>query len=502
MFEEQMKNSDDVLSAVFFAENIQDPEYLLNSILFQLSDKYPKLKNGLLLFTYELKEPWSEKKQSLKVCYQVTLSYHNRCFDVVSFTVEAVESLNLSLVSNKNQKEIFKNEILNLITITVNTDFSFFKSIEKIYLKKENQKASFKLNELFIFEPVFIPKPWGQEIWYTGVEKRGISKMKSSYNSSLSLPLTWVLSALPNKLLGSIQSHKNLILVKILDPIHEEVLGDLYYELHTEKNEVYVVTEVSSSVGKIKFGANPQKLTELSNNLEEFKKQFLLTIKQYEKIRRKIDSLFDKMRVENNISLQDPIPVNKIKEWSAKLPSELLLEEKNKKVEMDSFSGYLDLNIGDVVRVPILVPHALQHGVKVIEFQTPTYERLIISFAQKVLTQNHWDTDKAFEIMKILPPQKTKLEILNENENYCEELVCSFAEFDSSRYKMKANKKITVEAQDFYRILFNVSGILCVSSDLNKFIEVLHGTCILLPAGNSYQFHAQSDVTFLLCLPK
>ena len=502
MNKEILTHSEDIVSAVFLAENIQNPEYFINTISFQLIDKYPKLTNGFFLLTYEIEEPSSSKKQGLKVSYQFSINTHNRLFEVISISIEPIESLIITFPSDKNNKETFKSENGQLIPITSNKDNDFFKFTEKSHFNKGKQKVCFKPNEIFIFEPVYIPKPWGQEIWFTGVEKRGVSKVKFYNNSKVSLPLTWVFSALPSKLLGSAHAHKNLILVKILDPLPDEVFGDLYYELHTEKNEVYVVTEVSAETGKIKYGANPEKLKEFSNNIDEYKKQFLIVIKQYEEIRREIDGIFDTYRLENNISMNDPIPANKIKEWSKNLPTDLLNNEKKKRAEMDSFAGYLDLKIGDVVRVPILVPHALQHGVKVIEFQTPTYERFILSFAQKVLTQDHWDTDEAFEKMKILPPQKTELETLDKNENFCEELVCSFNEFKSSRFSVKENQKITVAAQDLYRILFNVTGTLRVNSDLNDYIEILPGACILLPAGVSYQLYAKSDVTFLFCLPK
>ena len=36
-------------------------------------------------------------------------------------------------------------------------------------------------------ETVSIQKPWGQEIWYSGIEKRGVSTVKS-------VPLPWLLS--------------------------------------------------------------------------------------------------------------------------------------------------------------------------------------------------------------------------------------------------------------------------------------------------------------------
>jgi hypothetical protein len=37
---------------------------------------------------------------------------------------------------------------------------------------------------------------------------------------------------------------ESLILLKTLNPVADDVIGDLYYEMHEEKWEVYVVTEI------------------------------------------------------------------------------------------------------------------------------------------------------------------------------------------------------------------------------------------------------------------
>ena len=70
---------------------------------------------------------------------------------------------------------------------------------------------------------------------------------------------------------------------------------------------------------------------------------------------------------------------------------------------MESFTRLLDLRVGDVVRVEPYYPHSLQHGVRVVELQTPTYERFIISFAQQVVTQDHWDSEHAIAHMSLDP---------------------------------------------------------------------------------------------------
>ena len=72
------------------------------------------------------------------------------------------------------------------------------------------------------------------------------------------------------------------------------------------------------------------------------------------------------------------------------------LERKAKK-NMNAFTTIKKIQLGDVIRGPTWVPHSLQHEVRVVEFQTPTYERFIISFEQKVLTQKNWDSEYAIK---------------------------------------------------------------------------------------------------------
>src|SRR5690625_8018045 len=64
---------------------------------------------------------------------------------------------------------------------------------------------------------------------------------------------------------------------------------------------------------------------------------------------------------------------------------------------MERFIAVRPVRVGDVVTVPPLTPHGLLHGVGVVEFQTGDYERQILSFSQKVLTQSQWDTAEVLD---------------------------------------------------------------------------------------------------------
>lgn len=173
---------------------------------------------------------------------------------------------------------------------------------------------------------------------------------------------------------------------------------------------------------------------------------------------------------------------------------------------MDSFAGYLDLEVADVIQVPTLVPHALQNGVTVVEFQTPTYERYILSFAQKVLTQDHWDTEKAIDIMQLVVPKKTNLQIIKNEKNFKEEVVCKFNEFQSSRITLEANKTIKLPTIGTYRILFHLSGNLIININQRNGKEIQNkivpGECIFIPANLDFNFTSVDEkAILLLCIP-
>ncbi len=222
--------------------------------------------------------------------------------------------------------------------------------------------------------PVYIPKPWGQEIWYTGMEARGESRVQLG---DAELNLSDYLQSNPTAL----SNDTDVLLLKVLDPKPDEVLGDLYFEVHEQKQEVYIVTHIDPQAwpdgrGGIRFGMNQAKRREYAND-DEFRAAYLTAVQNYETIRRQID--------EQNANID-------------------AAQESAARLAMDTFAEVRALRVGDVVRVPTWTPHSLMHGVRVVEFQTPTYERFIISFAQQVVTQNHWDSPHAITHMHLDQP--------------------------------------------------------------------------------------------------
>lgn len=232
--------------------------------------------------------------------------------------------------------------------------------------------------------PVDIPKPWGRERWFTGIESRGESLVRTATGTR---PISAYLAAGGRADGGSaLLGGRPLLLLKILDPKPEPVLGDLYFEVHQEKREVYIVTHIDrmawpDGVGAVRFGMNPDLRRAYAND-DAFRADYLQAVAAYEQVRRAIDA---------GASIDPAV-------------------EQGRRTEMDRYTALRPLRPGTVVTVPPWTPHALQHGVRVVEFQTPTYERYILSFAQRVLTQRHWDTAYAVPRMQLDIPAEPEPE--------------------------------------------------------------------------------------------
>ena len=264
--------------------------------------------------------------------------------------------------------------------------------------------------------PVRIPKPWGQEVWYTGIEARGESQVATP-----SRPMR--LSDYLNRI-----GLTEVLLLKILDPSPEPLLGDLYFEVHEKKREVYVVTHVPQNGGRIRFGMNQAMRAQFADDAA-FRSAYIAAVQRYETVRRRLDSRQSQ-------------------------PDQALTEEEAaRRADMDAFTALRPLSIGDVIAVPTWTPHALQHGVRVVEFQTPVYERLIVSFTQKVLTQDHWDTLRAVERMKIGAPQPPVFE----NVRPGVERVAQFEDFNVWRVDGRKAPDLQLPANLPYAVMMSLA---------------------------------------------
>lgn len=305
----------------------------------------------------------------------------------------------------------------------------------------------FDLGAPIQLQPVAIPKPWGQEIWYTGIERRGVAEVGTSDKK---IPLPWLLAAAPQRL-GVGVGDAEPILLKILDPLPEPVFGDLYFELHQQKQEVYVVTAVDRRAwpdgqGAIRFGFD-FALRQTYGDDQRFLADYFAAVRSYRQVRVKIDNLLDQIRQRESIGPNEPVAAPVLRSWLQEVPEPLREEEVQLRQAMERFTRLLPLSVGDVVKVPCLLPHSLQHGVRTIEFQTPVYERLILSFAQKVLTQAEWDTEASAPLIQLDPPPPAPFPIVAQGEGWLEERIVSFDNFEVVRVGLqpRAQRRFSVE---------------------------------------------------------
>ena len=282
-----------------------------------------------------------------------------------------------------------------------------------------SNSSSFSPTEPVLLEPVAIAKPWGREIWYSAIEARGISKVRLGEDL---IDLDKYLALDP----AALTCHQPVLLLKILDPKPEPVGGDLYFEVHEHKQEVYIVTALDPHAwpdghGGIRFGMDQQRRAQYGSDTL-FRQAYLDAVLAYEKVRRRIDAA---------ASTGSPKRLETVKDAA---------RETQLRQVMDAFTHLRPLQVGEVVQVPPWTPHALQHGVRVVEFQTATYERHIISFAQKVITQDHWDSALAVAKMHVAAPEGEVFESLAPGIDR----VARFADFNVWRINFAATTTSSV----------------------------------------------------------
>jgi hypothetical protein len=128
--------------------------------------------------------------------------------------------------------------------------------------------------------------------------------------------------------------------------------------------------------------------------------------------------------------------------------------ERAAREAMERFTALRELASGDVVAVPSWLPHSLQHGVRVVEFQTPTYERYVISFAQKVLTQERWDSAVAVPRMTLDAPPAPRFERIAEGV----EGIVRFDDFRVWRVTLGVGDSFELPGHPAYALCLAVQG--------------------------------------------
>ena len=323
-------------------------------------------------------------------------------------------------------------------------------------LTESNQMSALVLNTPLVLDPVTVKKPWGEEIWFSGIEERGVS-------SSNGIPINFLFEIF-GEFLGC---SKPPILLKILAPNPEPNLGDLYFELHEKKTEVYVVTDINpeswpNGTGKIRLGFNLEEI-QRNGSPERFIEEYLSSVEKYQQCRNYIDSKLDEMKISLGLSQDEIIESKLYQTLIAALDRNVVNEEKMLREEMYKFTKLHEIKIGDAVKVNPYIPHSLQHGVRVVEFQTPHYERYILSFGQKVITQGHWDTKAALTKAKV---SETKVERPKKMDAF-RDMVADFEEFNVVRAILPSGKELEIKEKG-YCLIMGIFGETRLGSEIIK----------------------------------
>lgn len=361
--------------------------------------------------------------------------------------------------------QLQRSDSATIISAAV-VDASLFEERLWPELRRDNQPLAallqslqiplFRLDRALALRPVCIPKPWGQEIWYTGIERRGVADIS---DGQFAIPLPWLLAIAPQRILGGAREP---ILLKILDPLPQAVFGDLYFEMHQQKQEVYVVTAIDAQAwpdgqGAIRFGFDAELRAQYGDD-QRFLADYLTAVRGYRELRQSIDRQLDGRREREGVALDAPLAAATLQAWLADLPSEIQHQEQALRAAMERFTGMRALRLGDVVKVPCLVPHSLQHGVRTVEFQTPVYERLILSFAQKVLTQTEWDTEAAAALLRMDPPPVEPWATTGRGAGWVEERIVEFDEFEVRRIALQPGSRRRMLHSGSYALLMAVGA--------------------------------------------
>ncbi|MDO8344224.1 MAG: hypothetical protein Q7T48_13570 [Cellvibrio sp.] len=359
------------------------------------------------------------------------------------------------------------------------------------------------MSDPWLLTPIYIPKPWGQEIWYTGIEVRGQAEVTGDIGN---IPLPWLLDLMAD--CTGLCYGCQPILLKVLDPLPDEVYGDLYFELHREKQEVYVVTHIDQrawpdGIGAIQLGFAPQARQRYKTD-DEFKQAYLNSVNGYEQIRRLLDHKLDEKKAAAGIEVSQPVTASQLIDWISTLAQqtenrELIDKEVELRNAMNSFVQEYPLAVGDVVTVPKLVPHALQHGVRVVEFQTPVYERKILSFGQKVLTQARWDTQEALELVDWGVAGLQSPELVSVTPQLRIERIVNFNDFEVQRIQLDGHHTFN---GDFYSVLMVLQGRLTLGCTERR--RTLNpGQAVLLPkVKKGWLVTSSAPCLFLLASPR
>jgi len=273
--------------------------------------------------------------------------------------------------------------------------------------------------------------------------------------------------------------------MKILAPVADDPLGNLYFEVHRSKHEIYVVTGIDASApaqafkgkttppaaGFVRLGMNPERRKRFNSD-REFLAAYQAAVADYRVVRTEIDALLDQEKRRNGYASCEVVQPQLQRQWLNQIDPALYQKETLARAFMNQFTQRFQLQLGDLVEVPPGLPHALQHGVEVLEFQTPVYERSILSFEQQTLTQNYWDTEA---VLNQLSLEDAKDRIHPEKELVNKSVVARFDNTSLYCIRLKAGATFRINPADY-----GVGYILAGEFQLQNQVLLSQGAGFLL----------------------
>jgi hypothetical protein len=407
-----------------------------------------RLKSGMPTLLGKITQPHSLFKRYSSVSDDTELFY---TFSFNPYYSPNAQELTLSVLC----KFVPEKSGANTLRVFITNDDQLGKTIHSLCDSKSFSEITDSLHlkainfsQPLLLETVEIAKPWGKEIWYTGIEARGVCTVSG-------IPLPWLYAVNPQLFSTGVEaltdeSIEEPILLKILAPTKEEVYGDLYFELHLQKIEVYVITHLDpsawpSGVAEMRYGFCQEKLGEFEHQVQ-FTTAYLAAVAEYKTVRDNIDQILETQQVVDDPTSSTNTTMALVNTSRAQISKELIEKEKDLRATMESFTATRKVVVGDVIEVERRTPHSLQHGIRAIEFQSPHYERYILSFAQKVLTQDHWDTQKAMSVARLDATEAKALRVLSSAKDISIEIAADFDSFQVQRLSLDpgAQHKLTI----------------------------------------------------------
>ena len=121
-------------------------------------------------------------------------------------------------------------------------------------------------------------------------------------------------------------------------------------------------------------------------------------------------------------------------------------------------------------------------------------------FAQKVITQNHWDTENAINKMETEVYHPPKLECIHNSEYLNVERFTNFPQFNFDRIRMAPKNTFEDQLDGRYQLLIIISGQAAVVTQSGNYIYIKKEESLFLPVAMKSCFIENIGNNQLICL--